>query len=121
MINENNKSDVELVIVDEVSMIDINLFNSLMKGLKSNVKMILVGDYNQLPSVGPGNLLKDLIQSKCIDTIKLNHLYRQGEDSYIISLAHEIKNGNLTENYLETYKDYTFLKYLFLSLLLHLP
>ena len=110
MINENNKSDVELVIVDEVSMIDINLFNSLMKGLKSNVKMILVGDYNQLPSVGPGNLLKDLIQSKCIDTIKLNHLYRQGEDSYIISLAHEIKNGNLTENYLETYKDYTFLK-----------
>ena len=110
MINENNKSDVELVIVDEVSMIDINLFNSLMNGLKSNVKMILVGDYNQLPSVGPGNLLKDLIQSKCIDTIKLNHLYRQGEDSYIISLAHEIKNGNLTENYLETYKDYTFLK-----------
>ena len=110
MINENNKSDVELVIVDEVSMIDINLFNSLMKGLKSNVKMILVGDYNQLPSVGPGTLLTDLIQSKCIDTIKLNHLYRQGEDSYIISLAHEIKNGNLTENYLETYKDYTFLK-----------
>ena len=61
MINEENKSKVDLVIVDEVSMIDINLFDSLLKGLKRGVKMILVGDYNQLPSVGPGNLLKDLI------------------------------------------------------------
>ena len=110
MVNEFNKSDVELVIIDEVSMIDVNLFDSLLKGLKSNIKLILVGDYDQLPSVGPGNLLKDLICSEMIETVHLNHLYRQGEDSYIISLAYEIKDGNLSENYLNTYNDYTFLK-----------
>lgn len=110
MVNEDNKSDVELVIVDEVSMIDINLFDSLLKGLKRNVKMILVGDYDQLPSVGPGNLLKDLICSDVIDVVHLKHLYRQGEDSYIISLAYEIKDGDLSDNYLNTYNDYTFLK-----------
>ena len=110
MINESNKSNVELVIIDEVSMIDINLFDSLLKGLRSNVKMILVGDYDQLPSVGPGNLLKDLICSECIDTIHLNHLYRQDEDSYITTLAYEIKDGELSDNYLNTYSDYTFLK-----------
>ena len=110
MINEDNKSDVQLVIIDEVSMIDINLFNSLLKGLKRNVKIILVGDYDQLPSVGPGNLLKDLISSDCIDVVHLNQLYRQDENSYIISLAYEIKDGNLSENFLNTYSDYTFLK-----------
>ena len=110
MVNEENKSDVDLVIVDEVSMIDINLFDSLLKGLKRNVKLILVGDYDQLPSVGPGNLLKDLICSDAIDVVHLKHLYRQGEDSYIISLAYEIKDGILSENYLNSYNDYTFLK-----------
>lgn len=110
MVNETNKSKVDLVIIDEVSMIDINLFDSLLKGLRRNVKMILVGDYNQLPSVGPGNLLKDLILSDVIDVVKLNHLYRQDENSYITSLAYEIKDGNLSEKFLNTYSDYTFLK-----------
>ncbi len=110
MVNEYNKSDVELVIIDEVSMIDINLFDSLLKGLKRNVKMILVGDYDQLPSVGPGNLLKDLICSDVIDVVHLNQLYRQDEDSYIIKLAYEIKDGVLNDNFLKTYNDYTFLK-----------
>lgn len=110
MVNEDNKSDVELVIVDEVSMIDINLFDSLLKGLKRNVKLILVGDYDQLPSVGPGNLLKDLICSEVVDVVHLKHLYRQDENSYIISLAYEIKDGDLSENFLNSYSDYTFLK-----------
>ncbi len=110
MVNEDNKSNVKLVIIDEVSMIDINLFDSLLKGLKNNVKMILVGDYNQLPSVGPGNLLKDLILSDCVNVVHLDHLYRQDKNSYIISLAHDIKKGRLTGNYLKTYNDYTFLK-----------
>ena len=110
MINETNKSNVELVIIDEVSMIDVNLFDSLLKGLKRDVKLILVGDYDQLPSVGPGNLLKDLIYSEVIDVVHLNHLYRQDEDSYIVSLAYEIKDGNLSEDFLNTYNDYTFLK-----------
>ena len=110
MVNETNKSDVQLVIIDEVSMIDVNLFNSLLKGLKSNVKLILVGDYDQLPSVGPGNLLKDLICSDMIEVVHLNHLYRQDENSYITSLAYEIKGGDIGDNFLNTYSDYTFLK-----------
>ena len=110
MVNEDNKSSVKMVIVDEASMIDINLFYSLLKGLKSNVKMILVGDYNQLPSVGPGTLLKDFILSDCIDVVHLDLLYRQDEDSYINTLALEIKDGEVGENFLNTYSDYTFLK-----------
>ena len=110
MVNEDNKSDAKMVIVDEASMIDINLFYSLLKGLKSNVKMILVGDYNQLPSVGPGSLLKDFILSDCIDVVHLDLLYRQDENSYINTLALEIKDGDISENFLNTYSDYTFLK-----------
>lgn len=110
MVNENNKSSAKLVIIDEASMIDINLFYSLLKGLKSNVKMILVGDYNQLPSVGPGTLLKDCILSDCIPIVHLDLLYRQDENSYICSLASEIKDGNINESFLNTYNDYTFLE-----------
>ena len=110
MINDGNKSNAKVVIVDEASMIDVNLFYCLLKGLKSNVKMILVGDYNQLPSVGPGNILKDLILSDCVPIVHLDLLYRQDENSYINSLALEIKDGTLTDNFLNTYSDYTFLK-----------
>ena len=110
MINENNKDKSKLIIVDEVSMIDINLFSSLLKGLTTNIKLILVGDYNQLPSVGPGQILKDLIESDVIDTVYLNLLYRQDENSYIPDLAEEIKEGELSETFLETKSDYTFLK-----------
>ena len=110
MINEGNKSNAKIVIVDEASMIDVNLFYSLLKGLKSNVKMILVGDFNQLPSVGPGNILKDLILSDCVPIVHLDLLYRQDENSYINSLALEIKDGEVSESFLNTYNDYTFLK-----------
>ena len=110
MVNENNPDFSDLIIIDEVSMIDIELFASLLKGLTQNIKIILVGDYNQLPSVGPGNLLKDLIDSEVIDTISLEMIYRQSEDSYIPILAHDIKNNEVTEEFLETKDDYTFLK-----------
>ncbi len=110
MINEDNKSNVKLVIVDESSMIDINLFYSLLKGLKSNVKMILVGDYNQLPSVGPGQLLKDFILCGCMPIVHLDLLYRQDENSYINTLALEIKDEKVDDSFLNTYSDYTFLK-----------
>jgi len=110
MVNEKKKSKVELVIIDEVSMIDICLFNSLLNGLEFNTQIILVGDYNQLPSVGPGQILKDLIGSDVIDTIHLDQLYRQEEDSYITTLAYEIKDSELSETFLETKSDYTFLK-----------
>ena len=109
MVNEKKKSNVKLVIIDEVSMIDLSLFDSLLKGLELNTQIILVGDYNQLPSVGPGQILKDLINSDVIDTIHLDQLYRQDEDSYITTLAYEIKDSNLSENFVQTKSDYTFL------------
>lgn len=107
-INEYNKDYSKLVIVDEVSMLDINIFNSLLKGLTTDIKLILVGDYNQLPSVGPGQVLKDLIMSNVIPTIYLELLYRQKENSYINTLAYEIRENNLSD-FLITKDDYTFL------------
>lgn len=109
-INENDPSFVKFVIVDEVSMIDEALFDHLLKGLTNNIKLVLVGDSNQLPSVGPGQLLKDLIESNVIKTIELDYLYRQDENSYIISLAHEIKNNCLSEEFLTKKDDYLFLE-----------
>jgi helicase, putative, RecD/TraA family len=108
-VNEYNPDFSQLIIIDEVSMIDIALFDSLLKGLTDNIQLVLVGDYNQLPSVGPGMILKDLIDSKIIEVIELDLLYRQKENSYIPELAREIKNNSLGE-YLETRDDYTFLK-----------
>ena len=108
-INEYNKDYSKLIIVDEVSMVDTLLLDSLFKGLTNNIKLVLVGDYNQLPSVGPGLVLKDLIDSEMIKTIKLEKLYRQKENSYIPYLAKEIKENNLSD-FLTTRDDYTFLK-----------
>ena len=109
-VNEYNKNNHHLIIIDEVSMIDLNLLDSLFKGLTKNIKLVLVGDHHQLPSVGPGNILKDLIESDLIDTIYLDTLYRTDENSYITTLAHEIKNNDLSDAFLETKSDYTFLK-----------
>ncbi|MBE6153033.1 MAG: ATP-dependent RecD-like DNA helicase [Firmicutes bacterium] len=109
-VNEYNKDYSEFVIIDEVSMIDISLFDSLLKGLTRNVKIILVGDYNQLPSVGPGQVLKDLIESDVIDTVHLDLLYRQNENSYIVNLAHEIKNNDLSLEFLNKKDDYAFIE-----------
>ena len=111
MVNEENKEySKKLIIIDEVSMIDISLFNSLLRGLSDDIKLILVGDYNQLPSVGPGQVLKDLIESDVIETVHLDLLYRQDENSYIPYLAEEIREGELSENFKETKSDYTFLE-----------
>lgn len=109
-INEYNKDYSKLIIVDEVSMIDTSLLASLLKGLTNNIKIVLVGDYNQLPSVGPGQVLKDLIESNVIETVHLDLLYRQKEDSYIITLANEIKDNDLSENFLDDRSDYKFLQ-----------
>lgn len=108
-VNENNKDDHKVIIVDEVSMIDLPLFDSLLKGLHEDIRLILVGDFHQLPSVGPGQVLKDLIESNCVDTISLDYLYRQDENSYIPTLAREVKENELS-NFLEPKSDYTFLQ-----------
>jgi exodeoxyribonuclease V alpha subunit len=107
-INEHNKVDYKLVIIDEVSMIDLLLFDNLLKGLNNNVKIILVGDHNQLPSVGPGQVLRDLIDSDLVETIYLDHLYRQDDNSYIPLLAQEVNNNSLSD-FMTTKSDYTFL------------
>ena len=107
-VNELNKDTHDMVIVDEVSMVDQGLFASLLKGLKDNVKLVLVGDYNQLPSVGPGTILKDLIDSNSIDITYLDKLYRQSNSSYIPLLAHEIKEDSL-DSFMEPQNDYIFL------------
>lgn len=92
-INEHNKSSVKFVIIDEVSMIDTLLLESLLRGLNRDIKLIIVGDYNQLPSVGPGQVLKDIIDSKVTDIVYLDLLYRQNSESYIPVLADLIKNN----------------------------
>ena len=99
----------DYIIVDETSMIDTVLMSSLLKGIKRDAKLILVGDYFQLPSVSQGQVLKDLIESEMLDVIKLNRLYRQNEDSYIINLAYEIKDKDLNEYFTNKKEDYNFI------------
>lgn len=108
--DEYNPNKEEYVIVDEASMIDTVLFSALLKGTKEDAKFIIVGDYYQLPSVREGQVLKDLIDSDMLEVIKLNTLYRQNEDSYIVSLAHEIKNKELSDNFLMKKDDYNFIE-----------
>ena len=109
-VDEFNPDKSKFIIIDEMSMLDISLLDSLFKGLTNNIQVVLVGDYNQLPSVGPGQVLKDLIESEVIDTVHLDLLYRQDENSYINTLAIEIKNNDLAETFMETKSDYTFLE-----------
>ncbi len=109
-VNEYNKNNQKLIIVDEVSMIDIHLFDALLKGINSNIKLILVGDANQLPSVGPGNVLNDLIHSELFQYCPLERIYRQSANSYIPILAKEIKDKSLSPNFNEQKDDYNFLQ-----------
>ena len=85
--------DADVVIVDEMSMVDIFLMNYLMKAIYKGTKLILVGDSNQLPSVGPGNVLKDIIASEKITTITLNKIFRQAAQSKIILNSHKVNEG----------------------------
>lgn len=96
------------IIVDEVSMIDTLLIEALLKGIKRNAKLILVGDYYQLPSVSEGQVLKDLIDSDCLPVIRLNQIYRQTEGSYILNLAYDIKEKNISEDLFIKKEDYLF-------------
>ncbi|MDU2582484.1 MAG: ATP-dependent RecD-like DNA helicase [Anaerococcus hydrogenalis] len=90
--NEENKLECDYVIVDEVSMVDIKLMNKLLKALSSNTALILVGDHNQLPSVGPGNVLKDILDTD-IKSVRLKKIFRQAQESNIVVNAHRINDG----------------------------
>ena len=109
-VNEYNKSKVEFVIIDEASMIDTYLMSSLLKGISSNCKVILVGDDHQLPSVGPGNVLHDLISSDMLNVIELTELYRQGKDSNIITLAYDIRRQDIDSSIFNIDPDLTFIE-----------
>ena len=108
-VNEYKKNYHRLIIVDEVSMIDVALFNALLKGISSNVQLVLVGDSFQLPSVGPGLILNDLILSDMFNFCPLKQIYRQSTDSYIPYLARDIKEKEITEEILTKKDDYNFL------------
>ena len=109
-INEYNKCKKDLVIIDEASMIDVNLFASLLRGLSVHTRIIIVGDVDQLPSVGPGQVLYDLIDSNKINVKHLNTLYRQKEQSNIIKLAYNIKEGILDTSIFNKEEDLTFIE-----------
>lgn len=95
--NERNKLVADVVIVDEMSMVDVALFYSLLKALPNTCKLILVGDKDQLPSVGAGNVLHDLIASKVCPCVKLSHIYRQDDKSLIVTNAHLINDGKMPD------------------------
>lgn len=91
--NEENPLETDVVIVDEMSMVDISLLQSLLKAIVVGTRIIFVGDVNQLPSVGPGNVLKDMISSHCFSMVKLTKIFRQAAQSDIIMNAHKINRG----------------------------
>ena len=89
----DNLLDEDALIIDEASMIDISLMASLMRAVKPGARLILIGDADQLPSVGAGNVLRDVIASERFHTVKLNHVFRQADESLIITNAHAINHG----------------------------
>lgn len=91
--NEHNPLETDVIIIDEMSMVDINLIFALLKAIPAGTRLILVGDVNQLPSVGPGCVLKDIIDSERFHTVKLTKIFRQASTSDIIVNAHRINNG----------------------------
>ena len=95
MVGTDEPLDADVVIIDEVSMMDVFLMHNLLKSIKVGTRLILVGDVDQLPSVGAGNVLKDLINSQLIKVVKLKDIFRQGAESLIITNAHRINNGEM--------------------------
>lgn len=93
--NEENPLEKDVVIVDEASMIDVLLMNHLLKAINLGTRLILVGDINQLPSVGPGNVLKDIMDSQAVSVVVLSKIFRQAQESMIVVNAHRINNGEM--------------------------
>lgn len=99
--NQDDLLETDAIIVDEASMIDVSLMNALLRALPSSVRLILVGDVDQLPSVGPGNVMRDIIASRKVPTLRLNEIHRQKQHSHIVINAHSINSGrcpNLENN-----------------------
>ena len=95
--DEENPLSYDVIIVDEMSMIDISLMSALLKAVKPGARVIMAGDCDQLPSVGPGNVLKDIISSGVVPVIRLMQIFRQAQESLIVVNAHRINNGEMPE------------------------
>ena len=95
LFDEDNTLNCDVVIIDEASMIDVMLMNNLLKAIKPKTRLVLVGDVDQLPSVGSGKVLEDLIESTAFKVVKLDYIYRQGTESYITTNAHRINTGEM--------------------------
>lgn len=109
--NENNALKLDFLIVDEASMIDIFLAHSLLRALPHNAHLVLIGDIDQLPSVGAGNFLRDLITSGAVPCVRLTQIFRQAQDSMIIINAHRINQGEFPLSSQEgTRRDFIFIK-----------
>lgn len=91
--NEENPLEADVIIVDEMSMVDIHLMKALLNAISVGTKLVLVGDSNQLSSVGPGQVLQDILESEVFESVRLEKIFRQDEDSHIITYAHKINNG----------------------------
>jgi exodeoxyribonuclease V alpha subunit len=106
--NENYQLKTDVLIVDEASMLDVQLLHSLLKAIPNNSSLIFVGDVDQLPSVGAGQVLRDIIDSDSIVTVRLNKIFRQKEDSQIITNAHLINKGMFPQ--LESTQDFSYIE-----------
>ncbi|MDN4494595.1 SF1B family DNA helicase RecD2 [Ureibacillus aquaedulcis] len=109
---EETEREIEgrLIIIDEMSMVDTWLAHQLLKSISEDVQVVFVGDQDQLPPVGPGQVLKDLLASKKVPTVELTDVYRQAEGSTIIELAHQIKKGNIPQSVENKTSDRSFIK-----------
>lgn len=107
--DERRPLEADIVIVDETSMVDILLLHSLISALKPDARLILVGDPDQLPPVGPGQAFEDCIASQTIDTVRLTEIFRQGQESGIVMGAHSVNQGNVPV-LRNQYKDFFFLQ-----------
>ncbi len=111
--NEQNAIQADFIIVDEASMIDVFLMHSLLKALPDRAHLVLLGDVDQLPSVGAGNILHDLINSGVINVTRLRHIFRQAQDSLIIVNAHRVNNGEFPSSkglWESSKRDFMFIK-----------
>ena len=107
--NAQNPLEADVIIIDEMSMVDIHLMHSLLLAITTGTRLILVGDENQLPSVGPGNVLRDIIHSGCFPVIELTKIFRQASESDIVVNAHKINRGEPVEIHNKS-RDFFFLK-----------
>lgn len=108
--NEENPLSGDVLILDECSMIDLHLMNNLLKAIPDTMTVILIGDIDQLPSVGAGNVLKDIIDSECVPVARLKTIFRQSNESWIVKMAHQVNNGKMPYSGNKDYSDFFFYK-----------